>query len=312
MRPTRPSPVASVSSASRVRSLATRLFAEPRVRLFVGAALISLSPVWVKLVTVSPTTSGFYRVLIGGGALAVFLLVTGRRLELSRRVWTILFLAAVFFSLDLWFWHRSIQYVGPGLATLLANFQVFVMMVAGAVVLREAPTRIQVIAVPIALLGLGMIVGFDFSELSTDYRWGIAFGLLTAASYSGYLLSLRASRAGSTHRLPSREVAVVSLVTAVILGVTALLEGESLALTTAADAGWLVAYGVLSHCLGWLFIASSLPEVSPTEGGIALLLQPALSFGWDVLIFDRPMTPAELAGAALALFAIYLGATRRS
>lgn len=312
MRPTRPSPVVSVSSASRVRSLATRLFAEPRVRLFVGAALISLSPVWVKLVTVSPTTSGFYRVLIGGGALAVFLLVTGRRLELSRRVWTILFLAAVFFSLDLWFWHRSIQYVGPGLATLLANFQVFVMMVAGAVVLREAPTRIQVIAVPIALLGLGMIVGFDFSELSTDYRWGIAFGLLTAASYSGYLLSLRASRAGSAHRLPSREVAVVSLVTAAILGVTALLEGESLALTTAADAGWLVAYGVLSHCLGWLFIASSLPEVSPTEGGIALLLQPALSFGWDVLIFDRPMTPAELAGAALALFAIYLGATRRS
>ena len=62
MRPTRLSPVASASSASKVRSLATRLFAEPRVRLFVGAALISLSPVWVKLVTVSPTTSGFYRV----------------------------------------------------------------------------------------------------------------------------------------------------------------------------------------------------------------------------------------------------------
>ena len=40
----------------------------PRLRLFIGAALISLSPVWVKLVNVSPTTSGFYRVLIGGVA----------------------------------------------------------------------------------------------------------------------------------------------------------------------------------------------------------------------------------------------------
>ena len=37
----------------------------PHLRLFVGAVLISLSPVWVKLVSVSPTTSGFYRVAIG-------------------------------------------------------------------------------------------------------------------------------------------------------------------------------------------------------------------------------------------------------
>ena len=43
----------------------------PRLRLFVGATMISFSPVWVKLVSVSPTTSGFYRVCIGGVALAL-------------------------------------------------------------------------------------------------------------------------------------------------------------------------------------------------------------------------------------------------
>ena len=291
---------------------ATRWFGDARVRLFTGAALISLSPVWVKLVSVSPTTSGFYRVLIGGVALAIYLVVGGKRLEFSRRVWWILGLAAIFFSLDLWFWHRSIQFVGPGLSTLLANFQVFIMMFAGAFMLREAPTRMQLIAVPIALLGLAMIVGLDMSKLSTDYRWGIIFGLLTAVSYSGYLLTLRASRHGSTSRLPTREVAVISLATAAILGVTAMVEGESLVVSGTADITWLVGYGILSHCLGWLFIASSLPEVSPTDGGLALLLQPTLSFAWDILFFDRPMTPVEMAGAGLALLAIYLGASRRS
>ena len=39
--------------------------------------------------------------------------------------------AGVFFSLDLWFWHRSIIYIGPGLSTLLANFQVFILMLVG-------------------------------------------------------------------------------------------------------------------------------------------------------------------------------------
>ena len=103
----------------------------PHARLFGGAALISLSPVWVALVSVSPTTSGFYRVSIGTVALALFLLFTGRRLALSGRAWAILMLAAVFFALNLFFWHRSILYIGPGLATLLANFQVFIMMLAG-------------------------------------------------------------------------------------------------------------------------------------------------------------------------------------
>ena len=173
-----------------------KFLANPRLRLFVGAAMISLSPGWVKLVSVSPTTSGFYRVSIGGAALALFLAVSGRRLQLSRRVWSILILAAVFFALDLWFWHRSIQYVGPGLATLLANFQVFIMMLAGFVLLRQAPRPIHLIAVLFALVGLSMIVGLDWQSLSEEYRLGVIFGLLTAASYAGYLLSLRAYALG--------------------------------------------------------------------------------------------------------------------
>jgi len=279
----------------------------PTLRLFVGATMISFSPVWVKLVSVSPTTSGFYRVLIGGVALTLFLIVTRQRLQLSRKVWLILAGSSVFFALDLWFWHRSINYIGPGLSTLLANFQVFFMMLAGVVLLRQRPRPIQMAAVPLALVGLGMIVGFDWQNLPGDYRLGVIFGLLTAVVYAGYMLTMRAARTGSTHPLPSREVAIVSLASAMILGVSACAEGVSLAIPTVTDATWLLAYGLVSHCLGLLFIASSLPKVSTTEAGLALLLQPTLSFVWDVLFFARPTTPTELAGATIALIAIYLG-----
>jgi drug/metabolite transporter (DMT)-like permease len=282
-------------------------FKSPHARLFSGAALISLSPVWVALVSVSPTTSGFYRVSIGTVALALFLVLTGRRLDLSRRAWAILMLASAFFALDLFFWHRSIVYAGPGLATLLANFQVFIMMLAGMVLLRQKPRPVQLIAAPLALIGLGMIVGLDWRSLPQDYRLGVVFGLLTAVVYAGYLLSLRASRADSEYLMPTREVAVISAVCAVFLGITVIAEGGSLVIPTWTDAGWLLGYGVLSHTIGWLLIASSLPQVSTTEAGLALLLQPTLSFAWEVLLFDRPLQPIEFAGAALALFAIYLG-----
>ena len=139
----------------------------PRLRLFVGATMISFSPVWVKLVSVSrrldllletsscfspvwvklvsvsPTTSGFYRVFIGGVALVLFLGLTRQRLQLTRRVWMILTGAAVFFALDLWFWHRSINVIDLVLSTLLANFQVFFMMLAGLLLLGQKPRAEQ-------------------------------------------------------------------------------------------------------------------------------------------------------------------------
>lgn len=286
--------------------------ANPTLRLFIGAALISLSPVWVKLVDVSATASGFWRVAIGGLAIAAYLLITRRRLQFSTQIWKVLVLAAFFIALDLWFYHRSIQLIGPGLSTLIANFQVFVMAAAGLVILKEPPSRQQLIAIPLALFGLALIVGIDWAGLPENYRMGIVFGLGAAVTYAAYLLSMRRSRRDSRNPVPSREIAVVSLLAASMLGMAALVEGESLAVGTANDAAWLACYGILSHGMGMLFITSSLPHVTATQAGLALLLQPALSFVWDVLLFARPMSPRELLGAAVALFAIYLGSRRRS
>lgn len=287
------------------------IFANPHIRLFAGAVMISFSPVFVNLVSVSPTTSGFYRVLIGGAALAAFIVATGRRLSFSATVWRAIVAAAVFFSLDLWFWHRSIVYIGPGLSTLLANLQVFFMMAAGAFLLRQRPTALQLVAVPIALLGLAMMLGKDWGSADADYRYGVAFGLLTAMSYAGYMLSMRAARLEAKHSVPLREVAVMSLLVAAMLGAAALVEGESLAVTERADFAWLGAYGLLCHAVGLMFIASSLAKVNAAEVGIALLLQPSLAYVWDLLIFGRPVTGLEIAGAAVTLFAIFLGARQR-
>jgi len=289
-----------------------RSLANPQLRLYAGAVLISFSPVWVRLVNVSPTTSGFYRVAIGGVALVLFLAATGTRLELSKRSWQILSASAVLFALDLWFYHRSVDYIGPGLATLLSNFQVFFMMLAGLILLQQRPRVVQLFAVPLALFGLGLIVGFDWSGLPGDYRLGVVFGLITAFMYAGYMLTMRAARRDSSDPLPTREVAVISVGSALLLGLSAMIEGESLAIPSYVDAVWLLSYGLLSQCLGLLLIASSLLKVTTTEAGLALLLQPTLSFTWDVLFFGRPMTGVELSGALIALFAIYLGSRSTS
>ena len=81
------------------------------------------------------------------------------------------------------------------------------MMLAGIVLLRQKPTGSQLLAVPLALVGLVMIIGLDWQRLPGDYRLGVIFGLLTAVVYAGYLLSLRGARINSESRLPLPGVA---------------------------------------------------------------------------------------------------------
>lgn len=283
----------------------------PHFRLFAGAFLISFSPVFVKLVSVSPTVVGFYRTLFGGTALVLYLLVTRGRCP-RRAIWAALGAAATFFALDLWFWHRSILLIGPGLSTLLANLQVFFMLAAGIVLFREKPTLSQLVAAPLAILGLALILGSDWLGLGTGYRRGVVLGVLTAMAYAGYLLSMRRARREATDPAPAPEVAVVSLLVACLLGLAALAEGDALAIPTPADLGWLLAYGVLAHAFGLMLIGSALTEVTAAEVGIALLLQPTLSLLWDVLFFSREFGGIETVGVAVTLAAIFLGSQRRA
>ena len=119
----------------------------------------------------------------------------------------------LFFTLDLWFWHRSIHYIGPGLATRLANFQVFFLTLVGIALFQEKPTWRFIAAVPLAFLGLCMIVGLDFGELALEYRIGLVFGLLTALCDAGYSVSLETSGALDIAEVDERVSRVVDVKT---------------------------------------------------------------------------------------------------
>jgi drug/metabolite transporter (DMT)-like permease len=277
------------------------------LRLIAGAVMISFSAVFVKLATVPPTSSAFYRCAIGGAVLAGYLAWRRQKLWDGGRGFVLLALAALFFALDLVAWHRSILYVGPGLSTLLANFQAFVLALVAVLVFRQRVSGWTLVAIPLAFVGLGMIIGFDWSGLAAQDRLGILFGLLTALFYSGYLLSLRQARLATPGRTPAGDLALVSIVSAALLAGIARVEDASLSVTTITDAGVLVAYGVTGQVLGGVLISSSLAYVPAARAGLILLLQPGLSYLWDVWIFHHPMTPVQVAGAAIALVAIYLG-----
>jgi len=289
-----------------------RLPASPTLRLLCGAALISFAPVFVRLTPVSPTDSAFYRTLFGGLMLAVW--VVAARAPVERRSGVALaavIAAGVLFAADLAVWHRSIWYVGPGLATLLGNFQVFLLAFVGILFFREKARWELLLAIPLAVVGLGLIVGFEWAALDEQYRWGIIFGLLTAVFYAAYILALRRARAESPAGSIVSDLMIVSFVSAGFLFAGSGLVGEGISIPDPRSAWLLAAYALVAQVVGWLLISGSLPHVPASRVGLILLLQPTLAFVWDVLIFDRAFGGRELAGAALAIVAIGLGSRPR-
>lgn len=274
-----------------------------------GAVLISFSAVFVKLANVSPTMAGFYRTFFGGVILLIILVIRREALWKGASFLYRGIFCGVVFSLDLFFWHLSIHFVGPGLATILANFQVFLLALYGVFILKEPVNLRTVLAMPLAVFGLFLLAGVHWRQLGEIYRLGVALGLATAGCYAVYILGLR--RLQSQKNAPSAmaNLAVISLVSALILGAAAWLRDDRFAIPDLQSLFSLAAYGLFSQVIGWVLITRGLTRLRSSLVGLLILLQPALSFTWDILFFHRATDFYGAIGAVLALTAIYLGTT---
>ncbi|MCD9032888.1 DMT family transporter [Luteimonas sp. Y-2-2-4F] len=254
-------------------------------QMLCGAALIGTNGLMVRLADTAPTVSAFHRMLLGGVLLALVLRLRGAWRPLPPRLWAWAALPAVAFAADLWLWHRSIHLVGPGLATVLANAQVFFMALAGMAFYRERIGARFAAGLLLAFGGLWLMLGGEWGRLPAEYRWGVWLGLATGLCYAAYNLALKraqqaAYRASAGHAPVGQLLAMMSLLCAALLGLAALGEGASLRIPDLATLGWLLALAALGHCLSWVLISRALPYLSVAIGPVNASGMPRMASPW--------------------------------
>ena len=277
--------------------------------ILVGACFISFSGIWVAWSGVNPTVSAFYRVFFGALFLMVPCIIHSqfRKLDLPKVM--MVSLCGLCFAADLLCWHSSINYIGPGLATIIGNFQVFILTLISFLFFGEKITIRFLVSVPLAILGLLLIIGFSWSKLPSGYATGIWLGIATAVFYSGFILSLGKIQKMFNEPLFFFNLLLVSIASATFLGGVILFTGSDFTIPTLSSLGSLLGLALLSQTIGWNFISKGLAKIAPFIAGIILLLQPALAFIWDVLIFNRQTFLINWLGVIIALSAIYMGMT---
>lgn len=279
--------------------------------MITGAMLIGTNGLMVRYAELPPTVSAFYRMLFAGIILLAMVWLAGQWRALPRRVWLWTLVPAIAFACDLWVWHRSILLIGPGLATLLANTQVFFMALAGLVLFGERVSLRFMSGLSLAFFGLWLILGGDWNTIAPEYRWGVWFGVLTGFCYAIHNIGLKRSqqeaRLAHVQGDPIAQVlAIVALGAAGLLGLAGIAEGVSWAFPTLQSFLWVLLLAGLGHCLSWVLISRAMAGLGVALVGLLLLLQPLVAFLLDVALLDRVTSGKEWLGLAFSLAGIFV------
>jgi len=269
-----------------------------------GAVAIAFSSILVRLSHASPSTAAIFRCAYALPVLGLLMWREDRRY--GARDWRdrrIAIASGVFFAADLIMWHHSIEDVGAGLATVLANIQVVLVPLVAWAVLAERPGRQVLAALPVALIGVLLISGvLERNPYGADPGAGALFGLGAGVAYVGFLLLLR--RGGVDLRRPAGPLFDATLTAAVAASLAGIVIGDARFAPVWPGAGWLITLALTSQVVGWLLITVSLPRLPAAITSLLLMIQPIGSLGLATIIFGESPSALQLLGVLLVLCAV--------
>ena len=276
----------------------------PLIALFAGATCIALSPIWVRVSEVGPTSSAFWRVFLAVPLLWIlFFSLKTRERKIVPPDRGLMLAAGAAFAGDLAFWHWSIQYTSVANSTLLANLASIFVTLAAWVLWKQRPSATFLAGLAAALAGVALLVRASLG-ISPTALLGDGLGVVTAMFYAWYLLSVKGlrDRGAATLQL----MAVTTTLTAAILLPVAFVSGEALLPGTAT--GWLTLLGLawISHAGGQGLIAYALAHLPAGFSAVGLLFQPVMAalFAWVLL--GEPLSALQVAGGLVVLAGIAL------
>lgn len=296
--------------AAPMRSLPHALAARPVLAGVLGALIIALSAIFVRLADVTPATAAIFRCLYALPALGLLAWHEQRRYGprasgQARLAW----LAGVFFAADLILWHHAIGQVGAGLATVLGNTQVVIVPLAAWLLLGERPGARVAASVPLVMIGVVLISGVvGGGAFGRDPVLGVLFGIATGFAYAGFLLVQR--RANADHRRPAGPLFDATLSAAVVSVLIGLPLGEVDLVPSWPAHGWLILLGLLVQVGGWLLISISLPRLPAAITSVVLTIQPVGSVLLGMWILAEAPSGLQLLGVAFILAGLLMTTLR--
>jgi drug/metabolite transporter (DMT)-like permease len=220
----------------------------------------------------------------------------------DRAVW----LAGLFFTGDLFFWHLAILGTTVANATFLATTAPIWVALGAFALLHEAVGQRILIGLALCILGGFALLGESYG-LAPQRLLGDLYGVATAVCFGCYVLAIRAARA--RHGAAELMFAATAI-TAACLFVIALAFEPRILPQSAGGLVTLLALAIISQVGGQGLMAVALGTLPATFSALVVFLEAiaAATFGW--LLLNEPVGLLQALGGVLILFGIWVARPR--
>ena len=268
--------------------------------LVVANMALATGPLFVRAASTGPVAAAFWRIALAMPLLAALSLAAGARPQrLPSILWIMLAVAGVAFAADLGTWHLGIVRTTMANATLFGNCATLVFPLYGFLAARAWPTRTQGLALLLAAIGGGLLLGRSY-QVDPRNLGGDMLCLAAGLLYTGYFVVMARVR---TRMAPLSALTLSSLASLPPLLLFVAASGEAL---WPADWTPLIPLALIPQVIGQGCMIYALGKLSPLVIGIALLIQPVVAgaIGW--IGFGERLGAPDLVGVAMVAAALVL------
>jgi drug/metabolite transporter (DMT)-like permease len=267
-----------------------------------GGIALGFAPIGLRLGLdeLGPQAIAFWRYLFAIPILFALVLLVDRRLP--RKPNPAIFLAAMFFTLDMALWHWSLTMTSVSNATFIVNLGNVLVGLAAWAVLKERPGLNWALAAILAIVGAAALA-LGGTELSGGALRGDLFALVAAVFVSGYMLFSKLARRtlGGLEAMLWLSVFETAMAFCIVAA-----SGETFMPATLAGFGVPLALAIIVQVAGQGLIISGLGSTDTAVAGILVLAQPVVAAAISWSLFKEPLTAIQGAGAGAILVAVWL------
>ncbi|HSP81652.1 MAG TPA: EamA family transporter [Myxococcaceae bacterium] len=256
-----------------------------RLYLLAAAVLWSTAGAAVKLSTLSAWQLASGRSLVAALVLALAF-PAGRRLPSRRGLGVSVAYAATVVLFIL-----ANKLTTSANAIFLQDTAPLYVLLLSPLLLRERPTRGELAAVPVFLLGLSL---FFLDRLAPGQLGGNLTALASGVAFAFTILGLRAA---------NEEGPVVLVWGNLIAGVSVLVPALGGPTPTPLDVGLLLFLGVFQLGLAYTLFTWGIRNTPAVEASLLILLEPVLNPVWTFLLAGEQPGPWALVGGTIILIA---------
>ncbi len=270
-----------------------------------AALAAGLIPVLTKALMLDgwdATTILFYRYAVVFIILGLTFIMKKERIRVTKKqAVELVAFSAVGYGGSTFLLAQAFNYLPMGLATMLYfSYPLFVVMMM-ALIFKEKPNRIKIIALAIAITGIIFLMNFSLDLVN----WGTVLALGSGLAYGIYLVSLQQS---SLKTLENRVIIFyLGGICAVFFGIQGWLFSDNSEFLIPSAKGFLltVALGVITIFVLQM-VTFAIKRIGSSQTALIIAFEAVVTLILGVVLYGEPWNGNTIFGAGLMLVSVIL------